>query len=204
MRRSRALEVFVPAQAELTSLVRDFLLATLPDDRALTSYVALPRAERIVEAAAAVGHIRDVGLSVQTLADASLSDLKDMRRRRKAELTVWKVETEIARTLTQSLNELARQVPPEGFVLATANGLPPRMAQFFLPRLHLPLSRQDTASPLLAAELHRLAALPDLPLLVGQLTLSGQSEVRLIPEKHSIPLRGAMSADAVKQAKSVR
>ncbi len=183
MRRSRALEVFVPAQAELTSLVRDFLLATLPDDKALKSYVALPRAERVVEAVAAVGHIRDVGLSVQTLADASLSDLKDMRRRRKAELTVWKVETEIARTLTQSLNELARQAPPDGFLLATANGLPDRMAQFFLPRLHLPISKQDQVAPLLASELQRLAVLPDIPLQASRLSGDPSGEVRLIPQR---------------------
>lgn len=183
MRRSRALEVFVPAQAELTSLVRDFLLATLPDDNALKSYVALSRAERVVEAVAAVGHIRDVGLSVQALADASLSDLKDMRRRRKAELTVWKVETEIARTLTQSLNELARQAPPDGFLLATANGLPDRMAQFFLPRLHLPLSKQDQAAPLLSLELQRLAVLPDIPLQASRLSGDPSGEVRLVPRR---------------------
>lgn len=185
MRRSRALEVFVPAQAELTTLVRDFLLATLPDDADLKTYVALPRAERVVQAVAAVGHIHDVGLSVQNLAEASLSDLKDMRRRRKAELTVWKVETEIARTLTQSLNELAACVPAGGLVLVTSNGLPERMAQFFLPRLRLPLSKQERVAPLLASELQRLAVLPDLPLQASRLDLNECGEVRLIAHRQT-------------------
>lgn len=177
---------FIPANKQLTRLVRDFLIATLPDETAIKTFIALPADKKH---ALAMDIADGKKTTAAALEEFSFDQMMAMREAEIVNLAPSTVDRNIARAMRDTLRVISATNPQEpGYVVAGPEGLAPDIAKGVFYRLAMTVRDCPKAIPLLEAEFRRAAKRRDLALPSATLVNDVKSgELRLLGTKPTPP-----------------
>lgn len=179
MTMPKTLAPFIPANKQLTRLVRDFLIAALPDEKAIKSFIALP-ADKKHAMAMEVADGKKATAAV--LEEFSFDQMMAMREAEIVNLAPSTVDRNIARAMRDTLRAIsASNLQEPGYIVAGPEGLTPDIAKGVFYRLAMTVRDCPKALPLLEAEFRRAAKRRELHLQGATLVNDVKSgELRLL------------------------
>lgn len=172
---------FIPANKQLTRLVRDFLIASLPDEKQLRDFVAMDAEQKRALALEVADGKKTTAAVIEQF---SLDQMMAMREAELVNLAPSTVDRTIARAMYDTLRAVKIGTPSQpDYVVAGADGLSPDIATGVFYRLAIKTKDCPKALPLIEAEFRRVAKHKDLALPSGATLVSDakSGELRLKP-----------------------